>query len=228
MRTRRRYEESENASWPGLVDLFAFGMVIMLVMWMASAAADPPEGPSTGSEAGAPDDPLLSKGRDVARQVQEALAGGLQHTDIVPKPDLPGLEIRSFQGREIYFRTGAFDLSPADEEAVGQLGEVVAAAIQEQRAVFVKVNGTADPRPLGQLVPPRDNVELSALRAAAVSKILVLAGLRDRLTVVGLGEIGDLRTASTEAELREFRKVYLTLEVRLDLLRNQPGTNGRE
>jgi flagellar motor protein MotB len=177
MRPRRNDEEGENAAWPGLVDLFAFGMVVMLVMWFASA--------KTGGR-----DPLLEKGREVSRALRGSLQADLHSADIVENMDLPGLEVRSYRGQEIYFDTNKFDLSESDRTAISTLGAIVAAAIKNQPAVIVKVNGTADPRPLSRIDPPRNNVELSALRAAEVNQILVSAGLKDRLTVVGLGETG--------------------------------------
>src|SRR5206468_8440142 len=195
MRSRRSHEDGENAAWPGLVDLFAFGMVIMLVMWLAATNVGPSAPPTPG---GGTNDPLLAKGRELATQLRGELQKSLLPTDLQEKPDLPGVELRSYHRKEVYFDTKKYELADNDREAITNLGKVVADAIESRPAVFVQVNGTADPRPFFQQVPPRDNVELSALRAAEVSKILIGAGLKNRLNVVGLGETGTLVAGATD------------------------------
>ncbi len=189
-RRRNRDDEHENPAWPGLVDLFAFGMVVMLLLWVQSI---PPPKPPTGG--GQPTDPFGGidfKGNDIP---------------VVHVGDK--LQIKKFPG-EIYFEQGHYDLKPSDAEALRNMALRLNRALLDRSDVRVVVNGTADPVPLSSAVPPRNNVELSALRAAEVSRTLLDGGLDRQLSIVGLGEQGTLQGAADQ--MKELRRVYLELE----------------
>ncbi len=198
-RRRNRDEEHENPAWPALVDLFAFGMVVMLLLWV-QALPEPPKPPPP-----APDPRLVGLSRFLS---------GLETTsavDFVWDPKEPILRLIRFRGREIYFDSGRFDLAPEDIAIIRAVARDLSKELVMYPQVVVVVSGTADPSPLVRALPPRDNVELSALRAAEVSRVLVDEGFRQKLQVVGLGETGDAAGKSAE-QMQMFRQVFIELK----------------
>jgi flagellar motor protein MotB len=162
-----------------LVDLFAFGMVVILFLWVGATQTTPDPPPPRN-----PEDPVTEATRERAQRLGDRLKG--ESADVVFVPNPPAVEVHGLRGRQVFFGTDRYDLDTGDREAVATLSQLVEREIRNQPEFVVLVNGTADPRPFKSPIPPRDNVELSALRAAAVSKILVDAGLKGRLQVVGL------------------------------------------
>lgn len=208
-RRRREDDDQENPAWPGLVDVFAFGMVIMLLLW--ARASVPIEAEST-----APPPTVAELLEQEANRVTEDLLAEFDNSVTLERRGTT-IEVTAYRNRQVYFDTGRYDLAPADRAVVQELGAIVARNIADRPQFVVLVNGTADPTPLMSAVPPRNNVELSALRAAGVSQILTQGGLEGRVQVVGLGETGT-NSGQSSAELREFRRVYLTLQVMPDRL----------
>jgi outer membrane protein OmpA-like peptidoglycan-associated protein len=198
LRGRRADDEHENPAWPGLVDLFAFGMVVMLLLWV-QALPEPPKPPGSGPEE-------VGLG-----QVQIDLSGVVKPGDVVWDRTSLVLRLVRFKGHEIFFESGKFNLAPTDVESIRTVAQDLRRLFDKYPQVVILVNGSADPMKLFSTVPPRDNIELSALRAAEVSRVLVEEGLQQRLQVVGLGEKGDA-TGKTAEGLREYRKVFLELK----------------
>ena len=254
---RRSRDEHDNPAWPGLVDLFAFGMVIMIVMWVGARSV----------VRGSAED--LQKELDKARRKAVALetridslrtrvgifernSPGSQPWEIIQREqrkaaqdiidrlrDIFGpawkpaestdveknrIVVDDFLGRRIGFDTGLAVLQPEDIELLrvyaAKLDSVVMIPTCE-----ILINGQADPRPLPDRgVHPRDNVELSALRAAAVARIFREASveLGARTQVVGLGEVGEnappgMPKVEQDEFYRRFRTVRLVF--RADLSR---------
>ena len=62
---RRRFsDDPDNPAWPGLVDLFAFGMVIMVVLWVGAKSRD------TGTMADARTELAQAKARIIATEAE--------------------------------------------------------------------------------------------------------------------------------------------------------------
>jgi flagellar motor protein MotB len=198
---RRNHEDHENPAWPGLVDMFAFGMVIMLVLW---AAASKKPGPSP---------------EDLKREYMVTLRQRLNVKDRLAEPvvselakETLDLRIENFSGREVSFSVGQYDLTDDDVKVVQEVAKALAARLHEEREVVVLVNGSADPTRLESSAPPRDNVELSALRAAGVSRILISSGIdKCRVQVVGLGAQREESAVLSDKERQNMRRVYLLL-----------------
>ena len=202
-----RDDDQENPAWPGLVDLFAFGMVAMLLLWV-SAIPEPPKGPV-----------LTPQERERLAQVKmlEEVRDVLSDRPVFGKDGLiveenpPAIRVVRFSGQEIFFNRSEFVLSEGDRRALAQAAVEIRVAIVNRPELIVVVNGTADPEPFRpRETPPRDNIELSALRAAVVSRILAAEGLERRLQVVGLGTRGQAEGKTSE-QLQEYRKVFIEL-----------------
>ncbi len=218
MRTHSRYEDADHGiAWPGLVDLFAFGMILMFLLWAEARLRRP------DPVARAPIEIVEEQAANVSSLVEaDAIGAGLN----VKRSEGRTLKLEVFGSRQIFFKTGVFDLPPEDVVAVRAAADVLSRVSQSHPSLVFVVNGTADPRKVNSLRPPRDNVELSALRAAAVAKILTDVGLGDRTRVQGLGETGDLEAAIRNAggaenrldeELGRYRQV--TIEIHVDTAR---------
>ncbi len=210
---RRRSGDEENPAWPGLVDVFAFGMVAMILLGALAYHEYRKE-----IEAALQRNPLLETTKRILGGVAEDLKTTMQE-----KP-WPSIRVDSFNGKEIFFAKDKYTIDNEEDFAnIRQYAVQLRQVLTAQDKVEIVINGTADPRILNNLVAPRNNVDLSALRAATVASILRDAGIdAERIFVQGLGEKGDLRNLSPAAsqeeidkQLEEFRKVYL--ELRVDL-----------
>lgn len=234
--------EEEGPAWPGLVDLFAFGMAVMTLLWIMSLVAERSRG-----------DQARKQVKDLTLSLQERLNNRKQKALEMLK-DIPGLSVKDPESPDgilrldivahdgillqatvpsqdkVTFVTQKYDLE------VGKADRIVAVArAMKSRGFFndpariLVVEGEADPRPfLTTHGVPRDNVDLSALRAATVSKLLLQAEIpANQIEVVGLGarsQQSARRVGETleeyERRLEEFRRVRLSL--RFDLSRAQP------
>jgi flagellar motor protein MotB len=195
---RRRHtdDEFESPAWPGLLDLFAFGMVVMLLLWIQSLPE--PVGPR-------PDPRQLGLDR-----FRGSFGDGeIRSSDFTWDAQSFTLRLVRFGNQEIFFPSARFDLTAADVEAIRRVAGELSGKLAQFPQVVIVVNGTADPIPLRSQHPPRDNVELSALRAAVVSRTLVETGLNGRFQVVGLGEVG-LASEHSDA-MKAYRRVFLEL-----------------
>ncbi|BCS31405.1 hypothetical protein TBR22_A06060 [Luteitalea sp. TBR-22] len=213
VRIRRRDEEDhENPGWPGLVDLFAFGMVIMLVLWVAASKKSVRHQAEAAAarQAASEQDAQLQREVKRVQELRRALTG--QNAVIRDGGDQLSFEVSGFDGDEVYFEPAAYTLPQSDRSVIAALGAKVAEKLKEYQGFVVLVNGTADPVPLARELPPRNNVELSALRAAGVSELLLASGIEPcRLQVVGLGSKEVSAEGMTAQDLRRLRRVYLTL-----------------
>ncbi len=279
-----RRDEGENPAWPGLVDIFAFTLIFVMLIWLASdlpkkvanlkaeklslgsrisrlstenqslnarierltAANQDLQDKTTSLEASTRELDAANKKlaasnlglnsqivqlgqenallRDIGRRdFQELLQllrqrlAGLQLA-IIPHERDKEIEI---QGRpRITFATMSYDLAGVDQERLRRMAPILA-ELRQQKKFFVAINGTADPRELHQGAPPRNNTELSALRAATVARVLEEAapGLGRYLRVVGLGVKGPKQSPgaqdNADAAYREYRSVNLV--VKMDL-----------
>lgn len=123
------------------------------------------------------------------------------------------------QGKpRVTFETMKYELSPYDKQRLEALAPILY-ELRQKKNFFITINGTADPRELRNAAPPRNNTELSALRAAAVAALLEKAapGLGRYLRVTGLGVKGQKRALAPgenpDMIYRQYRSVNLVLKI---------------
>ena len=253
MLRRRSSDDHENPAWPGLVDLFAFGMVLMGVLWAAAApAADAgdsraelekarqriaeleSENAGLKSVVKGAEEALDRLARARAQALLDRLRAAIPSSDVrfgELLPDSPEFAIEAVGGRTPTFDKAKAILHDDDRALLVRAAELLGPHVAADPALTLVSRGTADPRPLTSPVHPRDNVELSALRAADTAKALGAGSdvmTMGKLSVVGLGEVGRLEpdVVDADAAYAKYRSVRLSLLVRKDLLRVEP-TGGR-
>lgn len=135
------------------------------------------------------------------------------------------------QGKpRVTFETMKYELSPYDIQRLQMLAPILS-ELRQERKFFITINGTADPRELRNAAPPRNNTELSALRAAAVAEMLEKAapGLGRYLRVTGLGVKGQERTLAPgenpDMIYRQYRSVNLVLKIDVAAIMQERATD---
>ena len=239
----RREHGDETIAWPGLVDFFSLGMVIMLVLFVVMAVGwsrehrEYQEAVARYEKEKEDLAAKLQQGKIWAEQVRRELReieaelvkeGALVRSDItVATEGPPRLAIRTFRGQQVQFDVLRYDLQPSDRErleaAARSLADVTRSHGNSRLARYViEIWGEADPRPLpSSSVPPRNNRELSALRAARVASILVDGGIKkDQLRILGLGanapeSEGKLRPGETDEERDRRLAKYRTVRINI-------------
>ena len=212
--------QEESPTWPGLVDLFAFGMAIMVVLVVLNAQF------KTWQEQAAA----------AKRSKLDTILAAIVNADASLKPyalkdvNLHAIKIEELAGGPITFGKSEFELCENDVLRLAQLARTLEIALRADSVAVVSINGTADPDPMERQRPPRDNVELSALRAAAVARVFrdnaPTLTSNKQIQIVGLGEIGQdaapgIGRDAKEKAYKQFRTVRL--EVRADANRLIPG-----
>lgn len=173
--------------------------------------------------------------RDIGRRDWEELLKLLQTrlaglpVKIIPNQRDKEIEIQG--NPKITFETMKYDLSDADQDLLERLAPILR-DLRQSKKFFITINGTADPRELNRDLPPRNNTELSALRAATVGTVLedAATGLGQHLRILGLGSKGVAKMIPREnpdTEYRQYRTVSLVLKIDVaSLLRDgQPSQN---
>lgn len=300
----RRQEDSDNPAWPGLVDIFAFTLAFLLIIWFAHNLPQKVENlqketkdlsaritsltgekqqlrelnqslqnrlalaeqnnrnlsdqvrglenslrdldsqrvvlqeASVGLNAeiqrlSAENLALRDLGRqdwqELLKLLQKRLAG--LEVEIIPNEQEKEIEIHGKP--RITFETMQYDLSGADRQRLERLAPILL-DLRRQKPFFITINGTADPRELRDAAPPRNNTELSALRAATVAAMLENAspGLGRYLRVMGLGVKGQKKSLAPEDDpdrfYRQYRTVSLVLKIDVAALMQKnedAGTN---
>lgn len=300
----RRHEDSDNPAWPGLVDIFAFTLAFLLIIWFAHNLPQKVENlqketkdlsaritsltgekqqlrelnqslqnrlalaeqnnrnlsdqvrglenslrdldsqrvvlqeASVGLNAeiqrlSAENLALRDLGRqdwqELLKLLQKRLAG--LEVEIIPNEQEKEIEIHGKP--RITFETMQYDLSGADRQRLERLAPILL-DLRRQKPFFITINGTADPRELRDAAPPRNNTELSALRAATVAAMLENAspGLGRYLRVMGLGVKGQKKSLAPEDDpdrfYRQYRTVSLVLKIDVAALMQKnedAGTN---
>jgi flagellar motor protein MotB len=156
----------------------------------------------------------LKDWEELLKMLQAKLAG----SDLVIIPNRQAKEIE-IQGKpRLTFATNRYELSPYDKQRLDALAPILY-ELRQKKKFFITINGTADPRELHNINPPRNNTELSALRAAAVAALMVKAapGLGQYLRVTGLGVKGHTRKLAPgenpDMAYRQYRTVNLVLKI---------------
>jgi flagellar motor protein MotB len=147
---------------------------------------------------------------------------------IIPNKTLKEIEI---QGKpRVTFETMQYELSPNDKHRLEVLAPILY-QLRQKKKFFITINGTADPRELQNEAPPRNNTELSALRAATVAAMLEKAapGLGQYLRVTGLGVKGHKRTLAPGEDpdliYRQYRSVSLVLKIDVAAIMQETSPN---
>lgn len=172
--------------------------------------------------------------RDIGRQDWQELLKLLQTrltglpVKIIPHEHDKEIEIQG--NPKITFETMKFDLSDVDQDLLERLAPILR-DLRQSKKFFITINGTADPRELNRDLPPRNNSELSALRAATVGTVLedAATGLGQHLRILGLGSKGGDKTLTTdnpETVYRQYRTVSLVLKIDVASLL-QDGRSGQ-
>ena len=118
----------------------------------------------------------------------------------------------------VTFKTMEYELSPNDKQRLQVLAPILY-QLRQKKKFFITINGTADPRELKNATLPRNNTELSSLRAATVAALLEKSapGLGHYLRVTGLGVKGKERTLAPgenpDKVYRQYRTVNLVLRI---------------
>ncbi len=150
---------------------------------------------------------------------------------IIPNKNDKEIEI---QGKpRITFETMQYELSPFDKHRLEALAPILY-ELRQKKKFFITINGTADPRELQNLAPPRNNTELSALRAATVAAMLEKAapGLGHYLRVTGLGVKGHERFLAPgenpDLIYRQYRSVNLVLKIDVAAIMQESTANSAQ
>jgi len=159
--------------------------------------------------------------RDIGRQdweklfkvVQEKFAG--LPVKIIPNQHDKEIEIQG--NPKITFETMKYDLD-ADDQNLLESTAAILYNLRQSNKFYLTINGTADPREFERDLLPRNNSELSALRAATVATVLENAapGLGQHLRILGLGSKGTTKTNVKEnlnTAYRQYRTVSLVLKI---------------
>jgi len=147
---------------------------------------------------------------------------------IIPNKDDKEIEIRGKP--RVTFDTTKYELSQYDKDRLKMLAPILYGLRQKKKFV-ITINGTADPRELQNAAPPRNNSELSALRAATVADMLEKSapGLGHYLRVTGLGVKGQKRTLAPgenpDMAYRQYRSVNLVLKIDVAAIMQESSAN---
>lgn len=126
---------------------------------------------------------------------------------------LKGVVMISLSDKMLY-QVGKFDVLPAAQEVLGKVAKV----INDYDTYSVLIEGNTDNTPLASANVPRDNWDLSALRATAVAKILQTQfGVNpNRITAGGRSEYNPKTTNASVSGRSENRRTEIIIMPKLD------------
>lgn len=126
---------------------------------------------------------------------------------------LKGVVMISLSDKMLY-QTGKYDVLPAAQEVLGKVAKV----INDYDTYSVLIEGNTDNTPLASANVPKDNWDLSALRATAVAKILQSQfGVNpNRITAGGRSEYNPKTTNASVSGRAENRRTEIIIMPKLD------------
>ena len=126
---------------------------------------------------------------------------------------LKGVVMISLSDKMLY-QVGKYDVLPAAQEVLGKVAKV----INDYDTYSVLIEGNTDNTPLNSANVPRDNWDLSALRATAVAKILQTQfGVNpNRITAGGRSEYNPKTTNASVSGRSENRRTEIIIMPKLD------------
>lgn len=229
---RRSRQHDDNPTWPGLVDVFAFGMALMVVLYAIQSLENGDLQAEVKRQEG-----VVAEIRDyqgkMIRQLYESLRARNPELASTCVLDTVANVIRidSIGGKPITFGSARWTIAAEDS---ARLQDVVTYVAQEMDAfpdAALRINGTADPRRLLSNNCLSDNIELSAMRAAAVARVLNANPRKidkTRVRVVGLGEEGredvtGLSAAQADSAYQKYRTVRMDIFIDVNAMRARAG-----
>lgn len=126
---------------------------------------------------------------------------------------LKGVVMISLSDKMLY-PVGRYDVLPAAQGVLGKVAKV----INDYDTYSVLIEGNTDNTPLSSISSPRDNWELSALRATSVAKILQSQfGVNpNRITAGGRGEFNPKTTNASVSGRAENRRTEIIIMPKLE------------
>ena len=126
---------------------------------------------------------------------------------------LKGVVMISLSDKMLY-QTGRYDVMPAAAEVLGKVAKV----INDYDTYSVLIEGNTDNVPLNSSAAPRDNWDLSALRATSIAKILQTQfGVNpNRITAGGRSEYNPKTTNASVSGRAENRRTEIIIMPKLD------------
>ena len=126
---------------------------------------------------------------------------------------LKGVVMISLSDKMLY-PVGRYDVLPAAQGVLGKVAKV----INDYDTYSVLIEGNTDNTPLSSVSSPRDNWELSALRATSVAKILQSQfGVNpNRITAGGRGEFNPKTTNASVSGRAENRRTEIIIMPKLE------------
>lgn len=136
----------------------------------------------------------------------------IQDSDVDVKV-LKGVVMISLSDKMLY-QTGRYDVMPAAAEVLGKVAKV----INDYDTYSVLIEGNTDNVPLNSSTAPRDNWDLSALRATSIAKILQTQfGVNpNRITAGGRSEYNPKTTNASVSGRAENRRTEIIIMPKLD------------
>jgi len=160
---------------------------------------------------------ILQAQRDAVTQLRDKLLKALKgYTD-------KGLNVYEKDGRvyvsmdeKLLFESGKTEVNREGQKALAELGKV----LESDPSLQVVVEGHTDNVPLSGSGPIKDNWELSVLRAASVTRILLENRNIDpkRITPAGRGEFIPVAANDTKEGRARNRRTEIIIEPKLDEL----------
>jgi hypothetical protein len=213
----RRQDDYENPAWPGLVDIFAFTLVLALIIW---GSGKPGGDTGNGIRVTPPSiiDEVAKLERQHLEKFHKCFLNCVNPGEVDCNYDDQTREIKISFHDPIIFGTNKFDLTPDDQMRFKELAPKLQKCVSSGPYIIL-INGTADPRKIRETSKtPKNNTELSALRSATVSGLLdeAVSGIGKKPRVVGLGVKGKLiepEPPDADEAYKEYRTVYLIIRV---------------
>lgn len=209
----RQSDGHDDPSWPGLVDIFAFTLV--LVVFLMAAALEQPQ-PKDVEKA------RQEFGESKIGETGEDLRKRLPSETVRPPDDQNEIIVQGPEKNPISFRINEYELDSIHIVRLESIAVALDEVVKKNLPIRIIIDGRADPQEFKNrpLTPPRDNRELSALRAAFVARTIVekAPDLSKHLHVVGLGEEGEKAPESMSLEDKEsyyapFRRVSIRIQI---------------
>ncbi len=126
---------------------------------------------------------------------------------------LKGVVMISLSDKMLY-QTGRYDIAPAAQDVLGKVAKV----INDYDTYSVLIEGNTDNTPLNSGAVPKDNWDLSALRATSIAKVLQTQfGVNpNRITAGGRGEYNPKTTNASVSGRSENRRTEIIIMPKLD------------
>ncbi|MCX7636984.1 MAG: OmpA family protein [Cyclobacteriaceae bacterium] len=150
---------------------------------------------------------------DLRNRIQNALLG-FKESDLTV--NIKNGKVYVSLAEQLLFASGSTEVDPKGVNALQQLAK----AIKDQRDINILIEGHTDNVPISRKSQyMQDNWDLSVMRATAITKILVRAGVSPRqITASGRGEYSPLAPNDTPANRQKNRRTEIIITPNLDEL----------